>query len=80
MPASRKNDVATAIRVMAERHHVAYVPTANDALADHITRLAGDQGELDEVEQMLIALQRAGHLTRVDLVRLQAQYLREAKL
>jgi hypothetical protein len=82
MPAHRQKNSSTAaaIRAMAERHHVAYVPTANDVLAYHITRLAGDHVELDEVEEMLIALQRAGHLTRADLVRLQAEYLREGKL
>jgi hypothetical protein len=44
-----------------------------------MTRLAGDRVELDEVEQLLIALQRAGHLSRTEVVRLQARYLREAK-
>ena len=34
---------------------------------------------LDEIEQLLIALQRAGHLSRAEMVRLQAAYLREAR-
>ena len=51
-----------------------------EALAQHITRLAGDQVVLDEIEWMLIALQRSGHLSRRDMVRLQASYLREARL
>ena len=59
---------------------MAYVRTQSDALANHITRLADDHVELDEVEQLLIALQRGGHLNRVEVVRLQANYLREAKL
>jgi hypothetical protein len=58
---------------------VAYIRTQSDALAHHITRLADDHVELDEVEQLLIALQRAGHLSRVEVVRLQASYLRETK-
>jgi hypothetical protein len=70
---------ATHIRKLAQEHHVAYVRTRNDRLAYHITRLAGDHVELDEVEQLLIALQRAGHLSRTEVVRLQARYLREAK-
>jgi hypothetical protein len=70
---------ATVIRQMAEQYRVAYVQTESDRLAHHITRLAGDYVELDEVEQMLIALQRAGHVSRTELVRLQASYLREAK-
>jgi hypothetical protein len=80
MSGSRPSATAAAIRQMAERHHVAYVHTQSDLLAHHITRLAGDHVELDNVEQTLIALQRAGHLSRTELVRLQANYLREARL
>ncbi len=71
---------AAAIRVMAQKHRVFYSRTSNDQLAHHMSRLAGDFVELDEIEQLLIALQRAGHLTRREVVRLQAKYLREAKL
>jgi hypothetical protein len=67
------------IRDLARKHHVGYVPTPADALAGHITRLAGDDVELDEVERLLIALQRAGHVSRAEAVLLQASYLREAK-
>jgi hypothetical protein len=48
-------------------------------LANHITRLADDDVEFDAIEQMLIGLQRAGHITRLQMVRLQARYLRETK-
>ena len=60
------------------RYMVSYVPTQSDLLANHITRLSSDNVELDEIECMLIALQRAGHITRDQLVHLQACYLREA--
>jgi hypothetical protein len=79
MPARRQSAAATIIRQMAERYGVAFRRTKADTLAQHMTRLAGDDVELDEVEQMLIALQRAGHLSRVEAVHLQARYLREAK-
>jgi hypothetical protein len=79
MSAQPRSATATHIRKLAQQHHVAYARTQNDTLAHHITRLAGDHVELDEVEQLLIALQRAGHLSRQELVRLQARYLREAK-
>jgi hypothetical protein len=74
-------DASTAshIRDLARKHQVGYIPIATDELASHITRLAGDDVELDEVEQLLIALQRAGHLSRAEAVLLQASYLREAK-
>jgi hypothetical protein len=79
MSAQSQSATAIAVRKLAEKHHVAYVRTHSDALAHHITRLAGDRVELDEVERLLIALQRAGHLSRVEAVRLQASYLREAR-
>jgi len=70
---------ATTIRAMARQHHVFYSPNSTDRLAHHMTRLAGDFIELDEIEQLIVALQRAGHLTRADAVRLTARYRREAK-
>ncbi len=76
-----QTESATAVRIrkMAQEHHVAYVRTSRDALAHHITRLAGDDVQLDEIEQLLIALQRSGHLSRAEMVQLQAAYLREAR-
>jgi hypothetical protein len=70
---------ATRIRKMALEHQVAYVRTEHDMLAHHITRLAGDDVELDEVEQLLVALQRGGYLSRAEMVQLQASYLREVR-
>jgi hypothetical protein len=70
---------ATIIRQMAEEHHVSYVPTQSDALALHISSHSGDDVVPDDIERLLIALQRAGHLTSRDVMRLQASYLREAK-
>ena len=75
----RQPDTKTAIRAMAERHHVAYRPTDTDDLAHHITRLSGDDVVFDETEQLLIALQRAGHMSRTEAVLMQADYLRQAK-
>lgn len=65
---------------MARQCNVAYVPSSRDGLAHHITRLAGDDVELDEIERLLVALQRSGHLSRTEMVKLQAAYLREARL
>ena len=48
-------------------------------LSHHITRLADDDVKFDAVEQMLIGLQRAGRITRLQMIRLQARYLRETK-
>ena len=79
MSVRERSAVAARIRKMAEEHQVAYVRTSRDAFAHHITRLAGDDVQLDEVEQLLIALQRSGHLSRIEMVKLQAAYLREAR-
>jgi hypothetical protein len=64
---------------MASERQVAYVRTERDLLARHVTRLAGDDIELDEIEQLLIALQRSGHLSRAEMIQLQADYLREVR-
>ena len=79
MPARPQTATATIIRQMAEQHHVSYVLTQSDALALQISRHSGDDVVPDDVERLLIALQRAGHLTSRDVMRLQASYLREAK-
>lgn len=70
---------ASVIRRMAARNNVTASLSENDAFAHHVTRLSGDDVLLDDVEQMVIALQRAGLLSRVQAVRLQARYLRENK-
>jgi len=79
MPAQRQTATARVIRSMADRYHVVYQATATDHLAHHITRLAGDHVDLDPVEQMLVALHRAGRIDRTQLARLQARYLRETR-
>jgi hypothetical protein len=68
---------ARVIQNLAEQNGVTYHATDTDRLAHHITRLAGDVVEFDPIEQLLIALQRAGHIDRSLMVLLQARYLRE---
>jgi hypothetical protein len=74
-----ENSTAAYIRGLAVQHHVTYIQTPSDRLALHMTRLADDEIRPDEIECMLFALHRAGHLSRQQLVHLQVQYLREAK-
>lgn len=78
-PTLTESSTAARIREMAAQHDVRYVPTLSDLLANEITRLSSDTVKLDEIEYLLIALQRAGHITRNELVHLQASYLREMK-
>jgi hypothetical protein len=74
-----QSSTAAYIRGLAEQHRVTYVQTSSDQLALHMTRLADDTIRPDEIERLLLGLQRAGHLSRRQLVHLQVQYLREAK-
>ena len=74
-----QSSTAAYIRGLAAQHHIAYVETPTDQLALHMTRLADDAIQPDEIECILFALNRAGHLSRRQLVHLQVQYLREAK-
>jgi hypothetical protein len=77
MPEYAESAAAARIRKMAREYRVAYVRTERDMLTHHITRLAGDDVELDEIEQLLIALRRSGYLSRAEMIQLQANYLRE---
>lgn len=71
---------ATAILDLARRHGVTYQPTTADAWANHVTRLADDDVVLDEIELLLVELERSGYLSGPDAARLQVNYLREAKV
>ncbi len=82
MTEKRKSLQKTAAEILslAKQHGVAYTPTANDAWAHDVTRLADDDVTLDGIELLLIELQRAGHLSRPEALKLQVDYLREAVL
>jgi hypothetical protein len=64
------------IRALAAKHNVTYRQTPLDVWAQDVSRVLGDDVELDEAAQLLLALQRAGHLTRTEATRLHANYLR----
>jgi hypothetical protein len=74
-----QSSTAAYIRGLAAQHHVTYTQTHSDRLALDMTRLADDTIQPDEIEYILFALNRAGHLSRRQLVHLQVKYLREAK-
>ena len=75
-----QTETAADIRALAKRYGVAYTQTETDVWAHHVTRLAGDDVALDDVELLLIALQRSGHLSRPEALKLQVTYLRETRL
>jgi hypothetical protein len=62
--------------ILAREHGVTYQPTELDELADTFARLSGDDVELDEPALLLIALERAGHITSTEAARLHGEYLR----
>jgi hypothetical protein len=70
---------AAAIVRLANQHGISYRPTESDAWANRVTELADDDVKLDEIELLLIALLRAGYLSRPEALRLQVNYLREAR-
>lgn len=76
---THQNDIQNQIRDLARQHHVAYKPGGRDRFAQSITMLAGDDVRFDETELLLIALQRAGVLSRRQAVLMQAQYLRSTR-
>lgn len=65
------------IRALAARHGVAVQRTTLDDWADHATRLSGDDGVLDEVGELVVALRRAQAVDGVELTRLHSLYLDE---
>ena len=67
--------VAAQVRQIAAAHGVTYAATDADAWAGAVTRLSGDDIALDNTELLLIALQRAGHLTNAESLRLQHAHL-----
>ncbi len=62
---------------LARKHNVSYIRTPDDAVADVITRLADDDVVMDDVERLLLALERAGVIASEDVVPLHVHYLRE---
>ena len=75
--AATKPTVADQIRALAERHKVTYRELGLDRWANKVTALAGDEVELDDIEELLIALKRNGVLTSEQMTQFQIAYLRE---
>jgi hypothetical protein len=63
------------ILALARQHGVTYEPTELDTLGNAMSRLAGDDVVLDDTELLLLALERAGHLSTKDANRLHVAYM-----
>lgn len=71
--------VAQFVHALARRHHISYSPTSTDRWAEAVTRLAGDEVRSGPVQDLLVALKRAGKLSTDDMAALLVSYLRERK-
>ncbi|MFA5170262.1 MAG: hypothetical protein WC426_01755 [Sulfuriferula sp.] len=62
---------------LAKKYNIAYMKTYSDEWSDAVTRLSDDDVVMDDVELLLLALERAGVIARADVVPLHVSYLRE---
>lgn len=60
---------------LAKQHNVRYHHTPEDELAEVATRLAGDDVVPDEIEDLVVALKRAGAINGSEMVTLLGGYL-----
>jgi hypothetical protein len=71
--------VAQFVRDLARQFGVSYARTPSDQWAETVTRLAGDEVRSGPVQDLLVALKRAGRLSADDMAALLVGYLREHK-
>lgn len=62
---------------LAQRHGVTYIKTPDDALAAVITHISDDDVKMDNIELLLIALERAGVVPSANILPLHYGYLKE---
>lgn len=63
------------IRALAMQHGINAERTATDAMADTITSLAGDDVVHDEIEDLVVTMQRKGVITADQATALYGDYL-----
>ncbi|EPL1118272.1 TPA: hypothetical protein SLO74_004904 [Citrobacter freundii] len=79
MPQKTPTCVASYIYQLAKEHNVTATRDNISNMATAITALSADAIELDNVEQLLVNLQRKGVLTKAELLQLEGRYLREQR-
>lgn len=62
---------------LASELGIQYHPTPDDMLAEIATRLAGDEVVTDEIEDLIVAMRRAGAISGKEMVSLLSRYLSE---
>ncbi|MCL7942924.1 hypothetical protein [Marinobacter sp. ATCH36] len=63
------------VLALAQRLGVRYEKTPDDELAEVITRLSGDEVVSDDIENLIVALKRAGLISGAEMVDLLSRYL-----
>ncbi|MDH6023821.1 hypothetical protein [Vibrio splendidus] len=72
-----KKNIREYVLALAKLHNVFYTYSSIDQFADSVTSLAGDEVKHDQVEDLLVALKRAGKLSMQQVASLSVNYLRE---
>ena len=77
---ARQSIAQAEIRQLAQQHGIAHQHSELDEWGETVTRLSGDETELDETQWLLVELGRRGILTGSANVLLHAQYLSEQEV
>lgn len=72
-------EVAEYVKKLSSYHKVDYTFNSLDLWANTVTRLAGDKVEPDRTEDLLVALKRAGKLSKKEFAEIFVNYLREQR-
>lgn len=72
-------NLSSFIRAVAERNGVEFIESKWDAMARIVTRLAGDDVKPDDVEGLLLRLNRKGCIAGSEMLLLHFRYLDEIK-
>ena len=70
--------IAQYVESLARKHKIEYSETPLDRYAETVTRLAGDEVKKDKTIDLLVALKRAGIISKRELAILLSRYLKEA--
>lgn len=67
------------VEAIAKRHNLTVKPNPLDHYAANVTELAGDKVTQDHTLDIIVALKRAGIITKAELVTLSINHLNEKK-
>ena len=66
----RRDPTAIYVRQLAKREGVVFAPTFADIWAQAVSKLAGDEIKSDKIDDLLVALTRAGKLSPREMTKL----------